>query len=220
MSLASGTGYEVGLPAAVSLLVTDTTYLYAGLWDFSSGSVSSSVAGAPAWTLNGTVAVVNGSLSFNGSYQNGDYAQTSVAGIINQNQFTLGVSFRMANLPSSLRSNDIVVGGYDSRWMMLDTDSAGNISLVLNNHTITIPLGFAITAGTDHTLLVSIDTATLSVVAKLDGVRTTAAIPGPFAWNNNIPPFYDQVLISDDFSTGNVFPGLWHWIYVANGVLN
>ena len=215
VSIATGTGYTVGSPSSQTLIVTAVGYPFTGLWNFSTGSLGSSVAGASAWTLTGNVPLVNGSLSFSGNYPN-DYASTDVSSILNQNQFTLGVGFRMADLSST---HDIVVGGYGARWMMLDTDTSGNVSLVLNNHSINIPLGFAITAGTDHALLVSIDTASLTVVAYLDGVRTTASLPGGFTWNNNTPPFYDQVLVSDDFSTGNAFPGLWHWIYLANGVL-
>ncbi len=109
------------------------------------------------------------------------------------------------------------------RWIMLQTDTAGNVSLVLNNHAVNIPLGFAISAGTDHTILVSIDTSA-GVIARFDGVRYPATgtipLPGGFVWNNAGPPFFDQAFTNDDFSTANEFLGLWHWIYFANSVLN
>ena len=202
VSVAAGTGYTVGSPSSQSLIVTDIGYPFNGLWNFSTGNLGSSVAGASAWTLNGNVPLVNGSLSFSGNYPN-DYASADVSSILNQNQFTLGIGFRMADLSAV---HDIVVGGFGARWMMLDTDTSGNISLVLNNHTINIPLGFAITAGTDHALLVSIDTATLTVVAYLDGVGPPRAFPEACLEQQH-PPFYDQVLASDDFSTANVSVG-------------
>lgn len=170
-------------------------------------------------TLTGNVPFVNGSLSFSGNYPN-DYAYASPPSTFNQLQFTIGVGFRIADLGST---HDIVVGGFGARWMMLDTDTVGNVSLVLNNHAVNIPLGFAITAGTDHALQVSIDTTTLTVITRFDGVKYTASIPAGFVWNNgtpNGPPFVDQVFTSDDFSRGQAFPGLWHWMYIANGILN
>ena len=213
VSLASGSGYKIGSPGAQGLLITDITQAFTGLWNFASGSVSSSVAGASPWTLSGSVSIVGGSLSFSGNYMV-DSAQNNITSVINQSQFTLGVSFRLADLSVI---HPIVVGGASYRWLILQSDTSGNLSLVLNNHAITIPLGYVITAGSDHTLLVSIDTSTLAVVARLDGVQFTGTLPGGFAWNN--PAGTDLVLLSDDLSSAKAFAGLWHWIYVASGVL-
>ena len=177
VSVAAGTGYIAGPSSALTLVVMDSTIVsglvYTGMWDFAGGSTASSIGGGSAMTLTGNVPFVNGSLSFSGNYPN-DYAYASPPSTFNQLQFTIGVGFRIADLGST---HDIVVGGFGARWMMLDTDTVGNVSLVLNNHAVNIPLGFAITAGTDHALQVSIDTTTLTVITRFDGVKYTASIP-------------------------------------------
>jgi Chitobiase/beta-hexosaminidase C-terminal domain len=211
VSIAAGTGYTVGSPSAESLIVTALGYPFTGLWNFSTGSVSSSVGGSP-WSLTGNVPLVNGSLSFSGNYPN-DYASTDVTPIMNQNLFTVGVGFNMTDVGSN---HVIIVGGFGYRWMMLETSPGGALTLVLNNHSVNYPLPFTVTPGTDHVILLSMDLVSETATVRFDGVQFVVPTPG-FTWNN--PPGTDLTLTSDDFSTGNAFPGLWHWVYLANGVL-
>jgi hypothetical protein len=213
ISLATGTGYIVGSPSTLGLLITDGAYVFKGEWSFANG-LSSSVAGAPAWTVTGNVPIVNGSLSFPGNYMQ-DFAELNATSILNQNVFTLGISFQMADVSTN---RIIIAGGPSYRWLILRCDPPGTLSVDLNNHSVHIPLGsFAVTAGTDHTLLLSIDTSTLSLVAYLDGVRFSTSLPGGFVWNN--PSGTDLYLLSDDLSNATTFKGLWNWVFIASGVL-
>ena len=216
VSIGPCTGYVVGSPNAQSLIASDAGYAFTGLWDFSTG-LSSSVSGGSPWVLSGGASIVDGSLSLPGT--SGVDASTDISNVINQDLFTLGVGFRVTEIGTAFWGREIVTGGSGYRWLILRCDTAGNLLLDLDNHTLEIDLGsFVITAGTDHTLLLSIDRAALKVVARLDGVTFTTSLPAGFTWNNM--PGADLVLMSIDESTGTTFKGLWHWIFLANGALN
>jgi hypothetical protein len=216
VSLAAGS-YYLGTPSARSLVIADTTYAPVGAWNFSTGSLSSSVAGAPAWSVTGSVPFVNGSLSFPGVYgtglpPSGDSVSTDVSSIINQNLFTIGLGFQLADL----NNRCIVVGGSSYRWLVVWVDPSGNLYVDLNNHVQSYALFTAVTAGVPHTLLVSIDVATLTVVAYLDGVRSSVALPSGFTWNNGGS---DLLFTTNDYSRGLAFSGLWNWFYLSNTAL-
>ena len=207
ISLGAGS-YYLGTPSAQSLVIADLTYALAGAWNFAANTLASSIAGAPSWSVTGSVPFGSGGLSFPGSYSPDDSVSANVAGLINQNVFTVGLGFQLADL----NNRSILAGGYGTRWMVIWVDPSGGLWVDLNNHTNNYRL-FTVTAGVDHSLLVSIDLATLTLVAYLDGVRTSVALPGGFLWNNGGS---DLVFTSSDYSRGLAFAGVWNWFYLSN----
>lgn len=211
VALGSGTGWVVGSPGSQTLAITDSGN--PDQWNFANGL--SGGPGAPTWVINGTVPTVGGALDFPGNYPN-DTAQLSVGGVINQNLFTLGIGFNLADYSTSPWGRPLIVGGISTRWLIIRADPSGHLLVDLNNHATIIDTGFTVTTGVNHTVLMSIDLSTLSLVVYYDGVRFSTSLPGSFAWNNGGS---DQTLDSADYSTGSTFAGLWYWVSLSNTVL-
>jgi len=225
VSLATGSGYSIGSPGAQSLQISDATlgvFNYDGVWGFNSGS-GSAVGGGASWNLGGNVSVTGGSLAIGGNYST-DTATVALSNgsvVFNQNLFTIGVKFAASDLSAS---RPLFVGGYGWRWIMVNIDTSGNLSVDLKNHANTLPLtGMTISAGTTYTLVlnVSVDPVLggISITAWLNGSPVSTGIaPGSFTWDPAQPP--DAILTASDYSNGRMFKGTWDWAFAANGLLD
>jgi len=107
---------------------------------------------------NSNISLVNSPFQTDGSvYSNGIYAysaggstiQTPYISSLNFNKFSISVDFKINSNPSF--RNPIVVGGSSYRWLGINVESNGTISMLWNNSNITsssktIPLGVYNTA--------------------------------------------------------------------------
>jgi hypothetical protein len=217
LSLVPVAGSTLGSPSSQSLLVTDdiTGITYNGAWGFAAGTGSGVGTGA-SWSLSGNVTVGGGGLTTGGVYPT-DSAQVSLTGgsvTFDPNQFTVGVKFTLSDVSDQ---HPVIVGGTGYRWFMPVVDAGGNLSIDLNNHSVSLPLGMTITPGTTSTLVVDIDVAGLTVTAWLNGTKATVALPSGFSMN---APSFDFSFTTLDYSRGKSFKGTWDWVFAVNGLLS
>ncbi len=224
VSLATGTGHSLGSPSSLTLQITDDAigyFQWSGVWSFNSGT-GSNVGTGIGWSYSGNVGLSGGSLVIGGTYPTDNASVTLSSGSVDfdKDKFTIGVRFIIADFDTSLPTypgRSIICAGTSYRWLTVQVDSSGNVSIDLNNHTTNMPLGAIITAGTVQTMVVNVDVGSLTLTATMNGVTVVRSLPAGFVWEN---PTGDEVLTSNDFSNGRDFYGTWDWVVATNGILS
>ena len=218
VTLLAGVGHTLGSPVTQGLQITDDTmgsFTYDGTWGFGAGTGSAVGSGA-GWTVSGNVTLGSGGLTFGGTYPTDDATVPLSGGstTFTNSLFTLGVQFVLGDTSVV---HPIIAAGTGYRWLIIQTDSTGALTVELNNHSVSLPTGMFLGAGSTYTMVAEFDLGAHTITLQVNASVVTLTIPSGFSWN--YPP-YDELLTANDYSQGHAFKGTWNWVFVANGFLS